>query len=81
LKKQGQADEENMRVISTRNEIIKRHPLVICEGCGKRFATPKFLESAHQRMRHHPDVKEHHLYCLDFAKRLSPRISRIMGQR
>ncbi|MEW5909526.1 MAG: 2Fe-2S iron-sulfur cluster-binding protein [Thermodesulfobacteriota bacterium] len=73
-------DEENLRIISIRDEIIGRHPLLVCEGCGKRFATPKFLESAHSRMLHHPDVKEHHLYCPDCAKRLSARVSGITSQ-
>jgi bidirectional [NiFe] hydrogenase diaphorase subunit len=35
-------DLENVRTISIRDEVIGRHPLETCEGCGKRFATPKF---------------------------------------
>lgn len=62
-------DKETVRTISIRDEIIGMHPLERCEGCGKRFATPKFLEFIHQRsISHHPDVKEHHQYCPSCAK-------------
>jgi ferredoxin len=36
-------DDENVRTISIRDEVIGRRPLATCEGCGKRFATPKFF--------------------------------------
>ena len=36
-------DDENVRSISKRDEVIGRRPLATCEGCGKRFATPKFF--------------------------------------
>jgi predicted molibdopterin-dependent oxidoreductase YjgC len=75
-------DEENVRTVSIRAEVIGRHPLATCEGCGKRFATPKFLEVAHDRaVDHHPDVKEHHRFCPDCAKRLSPRVSAALPRR
>jgi predicted molibdopterin-dependent oxidoreductase YjgC len=75
-------DEENVRTISIRSEVIGRHPLATCEGCGKRFATPKFLEVAHERaVDHHPDVKEHHRWCPECAKRLSPRVSTTITRR
>ena len=75
-------DEENVRTISIRDEVIGRHPLAICEGCGKRFATPKFLEVAHERaVDHHPDVKDHHRWCPECAKRLSPRVSATLTRR
>ena len=61
-------DKETVRTISIRDEIIGIHPLERCEGCGKRFATPKFLEYIHHRTLHHPDVKEHHQYCPSCAK-------------
>ena len=61
-------DKETVRTISIRDEIIGMHPLERCEGCGKRFATPKFLEYIHHRTLHHPDVKEHHQYCPSCAK-------------
>jgi bidirectional [NiFe] hydrogenase diaphorase subunit len=69
-------DENNVRTISIRGEVIGRHPLATCEGCGKYFATPRFLEVAHDRaIDHHPDVKEHHRYCPECSKRLSPRVT------
>jgi bidirectional [NiFe] hydrogenase diaphorase subunit len=75
-------DEESVRTISIRNEVIGRHPLETCEGCGRRFATPKFLEVAHERaVDHHPDVKEHHRWCPECAKRLSPRVSGTLTRR
>jgi predicted molibdopterin-dependent oxidoreductase YjgC len=76
-------DDENVRTISIRNEVIGRHPLETCEGCGRRFATPKFLEVAHERAvdHHHPDVKEHHRFCPECAKRLSPRVSGTLTRR
>lgn len=61
-------DKETVRTISIRDEIIGIHPLERCEGCGKRFATPRFLEYIHHRTLHHPDVKEHHQYCPSCAK-------------
>jgi Fe-S-cluster-containing hydrogenase component 2 len=69
-------DEDSVRIISIRHELIGRHPLEVCEGCGKHFATPKFLEHVHEHTLRHSDVKEHHRYCPDCAKRLSPRVSR-----
>jgi predicted molibdopterin-dependent oxidoreductase YjgC len=75
-------DDENVRTISIRDEVIGRHPLATCEGCGRRFATPKFLEAAHERaVDHHPDVKEQHRYCPECAKRLSPRVSGTLSRR
>jgi len=75
-------DDENVRTISIRGEVIGRHPLAICEGCGRRFATPKFLAVAHERaVDHHPDVREHHRFCPECAKRLSPRVSGTLTRR
>jgi bidirectional [NiFe] hydrogenase diaphorase subunit len=75
-------DDENVRTVSIRGEVIGRHPLETCEGCGRRFATPKFLEVAHERaVDHHPDVKEHHRWCPECAKRLSPRVSGTLTRR
>ncbi len=76
-------DDANVRTISIRDEVIGRHPLETCEGCGQRFATPKFLEVAHERAvdHHHPDVKEHHRFCPECAKRLSPRVSGTLTRR
>jgi predicted molibdopterin-dependent oxidoreductase YjgC len=75
-------DEENVRTITIRDEVIGRHPLATCEGCGRHFATPRFLEVAHERaVDHHPDVKDHHRWCPDCAKRLSGRVSGAFTRR
>ena len=67
-------DHDDVRTISIRDEIIGRHPLERCEGCGKLFATPKFLEHIHKRTSAHTDVKSHHNYCPTCAKLFSDRI-------
>jgi predicted molibdopterin-dependent oxidoreductase YjgC len=67
-------DRENVRTISIRNEVIGRHPLERCEGCGKLFATPKFLDHIHRRTAGHTDTKEHHKYCPTCSKLFSDRI-------
>ncbi len=67
-------DRENIRMITIRDETIGRHPLAICEGCGKRFATPRFLAFIEQRTDPHPHVKEEHRYCPTCAKLFSDRI-------
>lgn len=35
-------DHENVRTISIRDEVIGKHPLERCEGCGKLYATQNF---------------------------------------
>lgn len=67
-------DHDNVRTISIRNEVIGRHPLERCEGCGKEYATPKFLTHIHKRTSSHTDVKDHHNYCPTCAKLFSDRI-------
>jgi predicted molibdopterin-dependent oxidoreductase YjgC len=67
-------DRENVRIIGIRDETIGRHPLAVCEGCGKRFATPKFLAYIERRTDPHPHVKEEHRYCPTCAKLFSDRI-------
>lgn len=67
-------DRDNVRIIGIRDEIIGRHPLAICESCGKRFATPKFLAYIERRTGPHPHVKEEHRYCPTCAKLFSDRI-------
>ena len=75
-------DDDNVRTISIRDEVIGRHPLATCEGCGKYFATPRFLEIAHDRaVDHHPDVKDPHRYCPECSKRLSPRVTGVLARR
>ena len=67
-------DFENVRTISIRDEIIGKHPLERCEGCGRLFATPRFLAHIHQRTAAHVDTKTHHRYCPTCTKLFSDRI-------
>ena len=68
------SDEEKVRTISIRDEVIGQHPLERCEGCGKYYATPKFLDHIHHRTEVHPDVKTHHHFCPTCTKLFSDRI-------
>ena len=70
-------DRNNVRTISIRREVIGTHPLERCEGCGKQYATPKFLNHIHRRTSTHTDVKAHHTYCPTCAKLFSDRIKTI----
>lgn len=70
-------DVENVRTISIRDDVIGKHPLQTCEGCGKLYATPKFLAHIHQRTAAHTDVKTHHNYCPTCAKLFSDRVASI----
>ncbi len=67
-------DHDNVRTISIRDEVIGRHPLERCEGCGKQYATPKFLNHIHKRTAAHTEVKSQHRYCPTCAKLFSDRI-------
>ena len=68
-------DSDDVRTITIRDEVIGRHPLVRCEGCGKRFATPRYIDLIENKRRaDHPDVKIHHHYCSTCAKLFSERI-------
>jgi predicted molibdopterin-dependent oxidoreductase YjgC len=67
-------DENGTRTISIRDEIIGIHHLERCDGCGKFYASQKFLAQVEKRItERHPDVKEHHLYCSTCAKLFSDR--------
>jgi NADH dehydrogenase/NADH:ubiquinone oxidoreductase subunit G len=67
-------DNEGVRTISIRDEIIGQHPLMRCEACGQFFATGRFLNHVHAHTAGHPDTKEHHRYCPTCAKLLSDRV-------
>jgi formate hydrogenlyase subunit 6/NADH:ubiquinone oxidoreductase subunit I len=68
-------DRDNVRTIMIRDDVIGRHPLIRCEGCGKMFATPKFIDYIDKkRATDHPDVKVHHYYCPTCAKLFSDRV-------
>jgi bidirectional [NiFe] hydrogenase diaphorase subunit len=75
-------DLNDVRTITIRDEVIGKHPLERCEGCGRLYATPKFLEHIHRRTASalHPDVKSPHNYCPTCAKLFSDRIKSI-GER
>lgn len=67
-------DADSIRTITIRDEIIGRHPLVRCEGCGKLFTTPKYLHHIEKRVAPHTETKEHHQYCQTCAKMFSERV-------
>jgi predicted molibdopterin-dependent oxidoreductase YjgC len=67
-------DRENVRTLSIRDEVIGRHPLERCEGCGRMFATPRFLDRLEARIGDHPHVKDPHNYCPNCAKLFSTRV-------
>lgn len=67
-------DIDNTRTLSIREELIGKHLLERCEGCGAMFATHRYLDYVHGRTSRHPDVKTHHQYCPTCAKLFSERI-------
>ena len=67
-------DSGTVRTISIRDDVIGRHPLIRCEGCGIMFTTTSFLEHMEKRITPHPEVKEMHHYCPTCAKIFSDRI-------
>ena len=66
-------DRENVRTISIREELIGKHPLERCEGCGRWFATTRFMDYIARRTAPHPHVKVAHKYCPTCAKLFSDR--------
>jgi len=66
-------DNENVRSVLIRDELIGKHPLERCEGCGKWFATTRFMDFIERRTAPHPHVKETHSYCPNCAKLFSDR--------
>ena len=66
-------DRENVRTIMIRDELIGKHPLERCEGCGRWFATTRFVDFIERRTAPHPHVKEIHKYCPTCAKLFSNR--------
>lgn len=66
-------DHENVRTVTIRDELIGKHPLERCEGCGRWFATTRFIDYIEQRTAPHPHVKEPHAYCPTCAKLFSDR--------
>jgi predicted molibdopterin-dependent oxidoreductase YjgC len=66
-------DKDNVRSVLIRDEIIGKHPLERCEGCGHWFATSRFIDYIEHRTAPHPHVKEIHTYCPNCAKLFSNR--------
>ena len=66
-------DRENVRTVMIRDELIGKHPLERCEGCGRWFATTRFMDYIERRTAPHPHVKETHAYCPTCAKLFSDR--------
>jgi ferredoxin len=66
-------DHENVRSVMIRDEVIGKHPLERCEGCGRWFATARFMDFIERRTAPHPHVKETHAYCPTCAKMFSDR--------
>ena len=67
-------DQDNIRTIKIRDEVIGEHPLQKCEGCGKLYATLRFLEHIHKRTSSHTEMKSPHNYCSTCAKLFSDRV-------
>ncbi|PID40117.1 MAG: 2Fe-2S ferredoxin [Proteobacteria bacterium] len=66
-------DKENVRSVMIRDELVGKHPLERCQGCGRWFATTRFMDFIHHRTDPHPHVKEDHTYCPTCAKLFSDR--------
>ena len=66
-------DQDSVRTISIKGEIIGQLPLERCEGCGKMYATSDFLKHVEESTLQHPDTKEHHHLCSSCIKLMSNR--------
>jgi predicted molibdopterin-dependent oxidoreductase YjgC len=67
-------DNEGVRTLSIRDEIIGIHALVRCEACGRFFASQNFMKHVEKRTLAHTEVKAHHQYCPTCAKLFSDRV-------
>ncbi len=66
-------DQDNVRTVSIKEEIIGQLPLERCEGCGTMYATATFLKHVEETGLPHPDTKEHHHLCPSCIKLMSNR--------
>ena len=66
-------DQDNVRTVSIKDEVIGQLPLERCEGCGKMFATTTFLKHVGEITFPHPDTKEHHNLCSACTKLMANR--------
>lgn len=56
-------DEDNVRTILVRDEVVGRHTLEKCQICGNLYATTRFLEHVKHSEEGHPEEKEEHHHC------------------
>ncbi len=70
-------DVENVRTISIRSEVIGKHSLERCEGCGRLYATVRFLDHIHDRTEAHVEVKTRHQFCPTCTKLFSDRVKSV----
>ncbi len=66
-------DQDNVRTVSIKEEIIGQLPLERCEGCSQLYATANFLRHVEEVNLAHPDTKEHHHLCPSCIKLMSNR--------
>ena len=66
-------DQDSVRTVSIKEEIIGQLPLERCEGCGTMYATATFLKHVEETGLPHPDTKEHHHLCPSCIKLMSNR--------
>jgi len=66
-------DQDSVRTISIKGEIIGQLPLVRCESCTRMYATATFLKHVGESTLTHPDTKEHHRFCPSCIKLMSNR--------
>ncbi|MFA5904609.1 MAG: 2Fe-2S iron-sulfur cluster-binding protein [Desulfobacula sp.] len=66
-------DQDGVRTVSIKEDIIGQLPLERCEGCGTLYATENFLRHVENSLLRHPDTKEHHHLCPSCIKLLSNR--------
>ena len=70
---------EVLQSADTRIPAVCFHPALKSATSICRLCT---VEVAHERtVDHHPDVKDHHRFCPECAKRLSPRVSGTLTRR
>jgi bidirectional [NiFe] hydrogenase diaphorase subunit len=61
-------DDDQVRTVLIRDEVVARHTLERCDICGRQFATEKFLEHVKASDGAHPEEKSEHTHCPTCAK-------------
>ncbi len=67
-------DMDAVRTIAIKGKVFCQVPLERCEGCGRRYATTRFLHHVEDVTDAHPHVKVHHNYCPNCVKIMSDKI-------